>query len=91
MKIFFIIFGVLMPKFSATTIWLKKSVNHHIYTCQNSATFHFLWKLWNLTKQEEFIVYSVQNKYMLIYMWNFLTPLCTFFLKCLGFYSQIAL
>lgn len=28
MKIFFIIFGILMSKFLASIIWLKKSMNH---------------------------------------------------------------
>lgn len=41
MKIFFIIFGTLMSKFSASIIWLKKSMNHNYLDLPKFSHFSF--------------------------------------------------
>lgn len=42
MKIFFIIFGILMSKFSAGITWLKKSMKHDYLHLPKFSHFSFL-------------------------------------------------
>lgn len=64
MEIFFIIFNILMSKFSASIIWLKKSMNHDYLQLPKFSHFSFFMETPKPDKAVAF--YSIQNKYTLV-------------------------